>query len=153
MPPSVPEVSSSTNPWQVRRARETLDALHRARQSGRRVPAATLLEPGPGNAQRIERETRYGFLPIELPIVADAYELRGLWGITVVLAARARSTEWLLEFAPRIARVQPAALYHTWPGVHRGTYELAVVPLAAPREVEPEPPVEERPWWELEIAE
>lgn len=128
--------------WAIRRARETLDALHRARQNGQRPHGVVLLEPMPGNARWIEREARWGFLPIELPL-AEGYELRGLWGITVFLAGSARTSPWVLEIGPRIRAVHPVALYIRWPSRRPGLlFETEPVPLERPpAEVNaPEPP-------------
>lgn len=109
----------------------------------------------PWNRRRLANLERLGWIGIEVPL-GGGYELRGLWGLPVLLLASARASEWVTEVAPVIAGVPPEWMRIVWPFGHyeipSALYHSIEVPLVAAVEVEPPepppPPPPPKPWWE-----
>lgn len=119
---------------------------------GQRPPGVWLLEPMPWNHRRLAGIALLGWIGIELPL-GGRYELRGLWGLPVLLVASARASLWVTEVAPAVAGAHPDWLRIVWPFGHREIpsvlYHSRDVPLVAAIEHEPpEPPPPPKPWWE-----
>lgn len=99
--------------------------LERLRVAGNRPAGVWLLEPMPGNHDRIDAGFDSGFFAMELPR-GEYPSLSPLTGLQVWLYAKNQRTEWVQWAGPLVMQAEPDGLYVTWRGLGNGPADVVI---------------------------